>query len=344
MSHAEQNGWRKDIAPYEKPRAKNSIWQIINTVIPFLLIWYAAYLTLSISYWLTLPLAVVAGGFLIRIFIIFHDCCHKSFFKNRIANEIVGTITGILTCVPYRQWRYSHSVHHATSGNLDKRGTGDIWTLTVEEYLSSSWLRRLTYRLYRNPLVMFGIGPIYVFLIDYRFNRKRADSKERINTYITNFGIAAIAGLLCWIIGWQAFLLIQGPIFLISGAAGIWLFYVQHQFEETYYEEEDNWDYVKAALQGSSFYKLPRILHWITGNIGFHHIHHLSPRVPNYYLETVHNSSARLRDVPTITFLSSLRSLRFRFWSQQSGKFIGFKELNRRKLKVNNRAPKAAGE
>lgn len=324
-----QDNWRADIAPYERPHMKHSIWQIVNTVGPFVLLWYFCYLSLSISYWLTLPLTVIAGGFLIRIFIIFHDCCHKSFFRNRMANEIVGTVTGILTCCPYHQWRHSHTVHHATSGNLCKRGTGDIWTLTVEEYLTLPWLRRLFYRLYRNPLIMFGFGPIYIFLIDYRFNRKRAGTKERINTYITNFGIAGLAAMLCWILGWQEFLLVQGPIFLISGMAGIWLFYVQHQFEETYFETEENWDYVKAALQGSSFYKLPRILHWITGNIGFHHIHHLSPRVPNYYLQRVHNKNPQLQEVKAITLLSSLRSLRFRIWNEESKKFVGFRGIKR---------------
>ncbi|MDF2958325.1 MAG: fatty acid desaturase [Paenibacillus sp.] len=333
MFHEEQNGWRKDIASYERPHMKHSVWQIINTVVPFFLLWYIAYLSLSVSYWLTLALAIVAGGFLIRTFIIFHDCCHKSFFKNRLANDIVGTITGIMTCCPYNQWRHSHSVHHATSGNLDKRGTGDIWTLTVDEYLSSSALRKLVYRLYRNPFFMFIVGPIYIFLIDYRFNRKRASLKERINTYITNVGIVGVAGLLCWMFGWKEFLLVQGPIFMISGMAGIWLFYVQHQFEETYFEEEKQWDYVKAAMQGSSFYKLPKILHWITGNIGFHHIHHLSPRVPNYYLEKVHNTNPRLQDVQTITLLSSLQSLRFRVWNEHSKKFIGFKDIKRFTIK-----------
>lgn len=244
-----------------------------------------------------------------------------------MANEIVGTLTGILTCCSYFQWGHSHSVHHATSGNLNKRGTGDIWTLTVEEYVALSPLRRLVYRLYRNPFIMFTIGPIYIFLIDYRFNRKRAGAKERINTYITNLSIVGIAGLLCWMIGWQSFLLVQGPIFFLSAVAGIWLFYVQHQFEETYFETEANWDYVKAAMHGSSFYKLPKVLHWITGNIGFHHIHHLSPRVPNYYLEAVHNKNPLLQEVRTITLVSSLRSLRFRIWDEHSRKFIGFKEI-----------------
>ncbi|MFD0695177.1 fatty acid desaturase [Paenibacillus sp. GCM10027628] len=327
MTYKEKGGWRSDVAPYERPHMKHSVWQIINTLVPFFLLWYFAYLSLSISFWLTLPLTIVAGGFLVRIFIIFHDCCHKSFFKNKLANEILGTITGILTFCPYHQWRYTHSVHHASSGNLDRRGVGDIWTLTVDEYLSSSLPRRLYYRLYRNPAVMFLIGPIYIFLIDYRFNRKQAGAKERVNTYITNLSIAGAAALLCWAIGWQSFLLVHGPIFFVSGMAGIWLFYVQHQFEETYYENEEEWDYVKAAMHGSSFYKLPRILHWITGNIGFHHIHHLSPRVPNYYLEKVHNKNEVLRDVQTITLWTSLQSLKFQIWNEETKKFVGFKDL-----------------
>ncbi|GAA3411363.1 fatty acid desaturase [Paenibacillus hodogayensis] len=298
-------------------------------------------MSLSLSYWLTLALAIVAGGFLVRIFIIFHDCCHKSFFRNRTANEIVGTITGILTFCPYHQWRHSHSVHHATSGNLDKRGTGDIWTLTVDEYISASPWKRLVYRLYRNPFIMFTIGPIYIFLIDYRFNRKRAAWPERINTYVTNLAIVGGIALLCWAIGWQYVLLIQGTIFFVSGAAGIWLFYVQHQFEESYFEEDEEWDYVKAALQGSSFYKLPRLLHWITGNIGFHHIHHLSPRVPNYYLEKVHSENPQLQDVKTITLRTSLESLRFRIWNEKSGKFVTFKDIQRPRQASPKRVRKA---
>ncbi|WP_248929588.1 fatty acid desaturase [Paenibacillus hamazuiensis] len=330
MMHEDHGGWRKATAPYERPRLSHSVWQLINTLGPFFILWYGAYVCLSVSVWLTLALDVVAAGFLIRIFIIFHDCCHRSFFRSRKANAIVGTITGILTCCPYSQWRSSHAIHHATSGNLNKRGTGDIWTLTVEEYTALSPLRRWAYRFYRNPLVMFGLGPIYIFLIDYRFNAKSAGYKERINTYITNAGIAAAAAGLCLAIGWQSFLLVHGPIFFISGAAGIWLFYVQHQFEGTYYENEEDWCYVKAALQGSSFYKLPGILRWLTGNIGFHHIHHLNPRVPNYYLPQIHEQNPMFQDVPTVTLLSSLRSVRFRVWNGHLKKFVGFRDVEKK--------------
>lgn len=327
VHNTDKDNWKKNIAPYERPYIRRSIWQLVNTLVPFVILWYLAYLSLSVSYWLTLALAIPAAGFLIRTFIIFHDCCHHSFFKSRKANTIVGTITGILTSCPYYQWRYTHSVHHATSSNLNKRGVGDIWTLTMDEYLSLSPVRKLVYRIYRNPFVMFGLGPIYIFLIDYRFNRKRAGRAERINTYVTNLGIIGGAGSLSWIVGWQEVLLVQGPIFLLSGMAGIWLFYVQHQFEDTYFENEENWDYVSAALQGSSFYKLPKILHWFTGNIGFHHIHHLSPKVPNYNLQRAHEENAFLQEVPAIGMISSLRSLRYRLWNEQTKKFVGFREI-----------------
>lgn len=324
MAHAEKGGWRQAIAPYERSSVTRSIWQLINTCVPFFLLWYAAYRSLSLSYWLTLALAIPSGLLLVRIFIIFHDCCHGSFFASRRANEVAGTLTGILTCAPYYQWRHSHAVHHATSGNLDRRGMGDIWTLTVEEYLALTPLRRLGYRLYRNPLVMFGLGPMYVFLMEYRFNRKEAGAKERLNLYMTNLGIVAMAGLLTWAIGWKALLLVHGPAFFVSGLAGFWLFYVQHQFEGTYFETGENWDYLRAALEGSSFYKLPKVLDWFTGSIGFHHIHHLSPRVPNYLLERAHTENPLFQAVPPVTLLASFRSLAFRMWDEDRKRLVGF--------------------
>ena len=318
---------KKQVAPFEKSTAKKSVWQIINTVVPFIILWYLAYKSLSVSYWLALVPAVLAAGFMTRVFIIFHDCTHHSFFKSRRVNRIVGTCMGVLTLFPFDQWGHEHSVHHATSGNLDKRGTGDIWTLTVNEYLAAPFRLRLAYRLYRNPLVMFGLGPIYVFLLKNRFNRKGARKKERMNTYLTNVLIVALVGLLCWAIGWQSFLLVHGSIFLIAGSIGIWLFYVQHTFEDSYFEEDKEWEYVKAAVEGSSFYKLPKILQFLTGNIGYHHVHHLSPRVPNYKLEEAHNNTLPLKNVPTITLATSLRSLRFRLWDEQNNNFVSFKEV-----------------
>ncbi|WAH35229.1 fatty acid desaturase [Alicyclobacillus dauci] len=333
-SHKEQSSWKSDIAPYQSSNIRKSLWQLINTIVPFFVLWYLAYLSLSLSVWITLALTVPASGLLVRIFVIFHDCCHHSFFKSRWANEIVGMLTGLLTFFPYHQWKYEHSVHHATNGNLTRRGTGDILTLTVDEYLALPLFRRVYYRLYRNPFVMFGLGPILILLILYRFNRKGAGRRERLSTHLTSVALIGMVGLFCWLLGWQSFLLVEGPILYLSGMAGIWLFYVQHQFEDSYFEKTENWNYVSAALHGSSFYKLPKILQWITGNIGFHHIHHLGPRIPNYHLQRLYDDHLYLQDVPTIGLFSSLRSLRYRVWDEENKKFIGFKHIVELKSKV----------
>jgi omega-6 fatty acid desaturase (delta-12 desaturase) len=324
---------KKDVAPYEKTNTKASIIQIINTLGPLLLLWYGAYLSFSISYWLTFPILVLTAGFVVRTFILFHDCCHQSFFKSRIANDIVGTITGLLTLVPYQQWKNTHNIHHATSGNLDKRGTGDMWLLTVDEYVASPLWRRIYYRIYRNPFVFLGFGPIGVFMIEYRFNRKGAKRKEKINTYVTNVSIVALYTFLAWLIGWKTFVLIQAPILFIASLLGIWLFYVQHQFEDAYFKKENDWSYLQAAIEGSTYYKLPKVLQWITGNIGFHHVHHLSPRVPNYNLEKVHNAMDDLQKAPTVTIRTSLKSLKYRLWDEENKMLISFKEFSR-KVKV----------
>jgi acyl-lipid omega-6 desaturase (Delta-12 desaturase) len=327
MTNQKQRHLRKQVAPYEKSALEKSITQLLNTLVPFLVLWILAYQSLKVSYILTFILSVIAAGFLVRIFIIFHDCCHYSFFKNRKANDILGTITGILTLFPYRQWQHDHAVHHATSSNLDKRGTGDIWMLTVEEYLEASTMTRVKYRLYRNPFVMFVLGPIYTFLIMNRFNRKGARKKERINTYIVNTSIAALIVLFGMTLGWTEFLIVQGTIFMISGAAGIWLFYVQHTFEDSYFEEDEHWEYVRAAVEGSSFYKLPKLLQWLTGNIGYHHVHHLSPRIPNYKLEEAHENTPPLQNVPTVTLATSIESIKYHLWDEDQKKFVGFKEI-----------------
>jgi omega-6 fatty acid desaturase (delta-12 desaturase) len=324
---------KKSVAPFEQSNTKSSVRQLLNTFPPFFLLWIAAYMSLSVSYWLTLLFAILASGFVIRIFIVFHDCCHQSFFKSRKANEILGTIAGVITLVPYHQWKHSHAMHHATSSNLDKRGIGDMWLYTVEEYVAASPWKRLAYRLYRSPFVMFGIGPIATFLVQYRFNVKGAKRSERINTWVTNLSILALYGLLSWVLGWQNFLIIQVPIFWVSGALGIWLFYVQHQFEDSYFENEEEWSYVKAAVDGSSYYKLPKLLQWITGNIGFHHVHHLSPRVPNYHLEEAHNAVPPLQQATTITLATSLKALRFRLWDEDNKAFVSFKQIKHLQVK-----------
>ncbi|WP_112179411.1 MULTISPECIES: fatty acid desaturase [Paraliobacillus] len=328
MSKQKQAELRKTIAPYEKSDRRSSINQIANTIIPFLILWFLAYQSLSISIFLSIAVSIVAAGFVVRTFIIFHDCAHQSFFKNKKANRILGTVTGVITHFPFEKWKRSHSIHHATSSNLDKRGVGDVWVMTVEEYLAASFWQRLTYRLYRNPLVMFGFGPFYLFLISNRFNRKGAKRKERLNTYIINLSIAVIYASLIVAMGWQAFLIVQVPILFVAGALGIWLFYVQHQFEDSYFENESEWDYVKAAVDGSSYYKLPGFLQWLTGNIGFHHVHHLSPRVPNYHLEKAHTSTPPLHQATTITLLSSLQSIRFRLYDEKNHVFVSFKDVS----------------
>ncbi|MFS0784540.1 fatty acid desaturase [Bacillus sp. 1P06AnD] len=328
-----QTQLRKQVLPYEHSETMRSVRQLFNTFIPFIFLWILAYKSLSISYALTFMIALVAAGFLTRIFIIFHDCCHNSFFKNRKANRILGTVTGIITLFPFKKWQHSHNVHHAGSGNLDKRGIGDIWMMTVDEYMNAGSWAKLQYRLYRNPLIMFGLGPIYAFLIQNRFNRKGAKAKEKLNTYLTNGAIAAIVGILCYTLGWQSFLMVQGTIFYIAGVMGIWLFYVQHTFEDSYFEESEDWEYVKAAVEGSSYYKLPKPLQWLTGNIGYHHVHHLSPRVPNYKLEDVHNHTKPLQHVPTITLATSLQSLRYRLWDEEEKKFVTFQAVHKKAVR-----------
>jgi acyl-lipid omega-6 desaturase (Delta-12 desaturase) len=282
---------------------------------------------LSVSIWLMLPFAIIAAGFVIRTFIIFHDCTHGSFFKDRKANDIVGTITGVLTLFAYSKWKREHAIHHASSSNLDKRGVGDIWVMTVEEYVEASKWTRFTYRLYRNPLVMFGIGPLFLVLISSRFNRKDARQKERNNTYLTNAVLVVLYTLMILLIGWQAFVIVQGTIMFVAGALGIWLFYIQHTFEDSYFEEESEWDYVKAAVDGSSYYKLPKVLQWATGNIGFHHVHHLSPRVPNYNLEVAHESVPPLHNATTITIKTSLESLKYKLYDPKKKGFVTFGEV-----------------
>lgn len=337
MSKQKQAQLRKSVAPFAKSDLRISVIQILNSFVPFFLLWFLAYQSLSISIWLSLPLSILAAGFVIRIFIIFHDCTHMSFFKSGKANRILGTITGIITHFPFEKWKRDHSIHHATSSNLDKRGTGDVWVMTVEEYMQANFWLKLGYRLYRNPFIMFGLGPFYLFLITNRLNRKGARSKERWNTYLTNFSIVAIYVILIWAIGLTPFLLVQLPIMFVAGSLGIWLFYVQHQFEDSYFENEEEWDYVKAAVDGSSYYKLPKFLQWLTGNIGFHHVHHLSPRVPNYQLEKAHESTPPLQKATTITLKTSLKSIRFRLYDQATRSFVSFKEYKELAKKSNRK-------
>ena len=323
---------RKEVAPFAKSETSLSIQQLINTLLPLLLIWGAGYVLLPYSPWYTALCSVIASGFVVRTFIIFHDCTHGSFFKSKKANDIIGNISGILTSFPYEKWKREHTIHHATSSNLDKRGIGDIDMLTVDEYLEKSKLGRLGYRLYRNPLVMFGLGPLFMVLVLNRFNRKDAKRKERLNTYFTNIVLLVVCTTLILIFGWTTFLLVHGLTLFIAGSMGIWLFYIQHTYEDSYFEVDTEWDYVKAAVEGSSYYKLPKLLQWITGNIGFHHVHHLSPRVPNYKLEDAHESIKPLQKATTITLKTSLESIRYKLYDPENYRFVTFKEATKSEL------------
>ena len=285
------------------------------------------YFCKAISWWLVVPLAILTGAFMVRMFIIHHDCGHGSFFKSRRANNILGFITGVLTFTPYFHWRWEHAAHHATSGDLDNRGMGDIWTLTVQEYLESSRWQRFAYRLARNPVILFGIAPMYMFLIKHRFPKKSASQRERDSVHWTNLAIFGVVTALSLIFGFKAYLLIQLMVMAAGGAAGVWLFYVQHQFDGVYWERAGEWDYVTAALKGSSFYKLPKVLQWFSGNIGFHHIHHLSSRIPNYHLEKCHKSEPLFQTVKPVTLFASFRSFTFRLWDEQRRTLVGYRHL-----------------
>jgi omega-6 fatty acid desaturase (delta-12 desaturase) len=324
---AEIAAWKAILAEHQKPSFWRAAWQIVNTIGSYAVLWYLMYLTMSVSWWITLPLAVLAGGLLVRIFIIFHDCGHGSFFKSRTANAFWGFISGMLTFTPYYHWRWEHSIHHGAAGDLDRRGVGDIWTLTVQEYLESSRWKRFAYRLARNPVVLFVIAPLVLFVVWQRFPSPRASRRERHSVWSMNLAILAMAASLSMVFGIVPYLVIQLTAMVVAGSAGVWLFYVQHQFEDVYWERGEDWDYTAAALKGSSFYKLPRILQWFSGNIGFHHIHHLSPRIPNYNLEKCHRADPIFKDVKPVTLLSSLKSITFRLWDESAKKLVSFRHL-----------------
>jgi len=287
---------------------------------------------MSISWWLVIPLVILAGGMLIRVFIIFHDCGHGSFFDSQKANNFWGFVTGILTFTPYGHWRWQHAVHHASAGHLEKRGVGDIWTLTVQEYLQSSRWRRFAYRLARNPVVLFVIAPLFIFMIHQRYPSKTAKTREQVSVWVMNFTLVIYAGVMISIFGFLPWLIMQLGIIAITGSAGLWLFYVQHQFEDAYWETGDSWDYTAAAMKGSSFYKLPRVLQWFSGNIGFHHIHHLSSTIPNYNLERCHHSDPMFQSVPPMTLIESFKAMSLRLWDEKSKKLITFAHFKKRQL------------
>ena len=327
MGKMDTNDWKRLVLEYQKPSFWRATWQIINTLGSVVVLWYMMFLSLNVSYWLTAPLILVQGMMIVRVFIIFHDCGHGSYFKSKIANDVFGFITGLLTFTPYHHWRWEHSVHHANSGHLDKRGVGDIWTMTVREYLMASRWRRFAYRMTRNPFILFVIAPLYLFLVHQRFPKSSASMREKLSVYIMNLAIIAKWAAMSSIFGWKTYLVLQLLVTMVAGGAGVWMFYIQHQFEDVYWERGEKWDYTLAALQGSSFYKLPKLLQWFTGNIGFHHIHHLSPRIPNYNLQRCHEATPLFQKVQAITFLASLKSFKLRLWDEDMKKLVGYDHL-----------------
>lgn len=319
--------WQKLIMKYNQPDIRKSVVQLVNSVIPYMVLWILMVMSIQISYLLTFVLGVISAGFLVRIFIIFHDCGHGSFFKSKKANDMVGIITGIITHTPYYKWHAHHADHHATTVNLDQRGLGDIWTMTVSEYMNASRWERFSYRIVRNPFILFLIGPLYVIFIMNRFTKKGNNAKAKWNVYLTNTAILAFAIGMSWLIGWKAFLFIHLTPLYIAQTIGLWLFYAQHNFEEVNWERSETWDYKSAAIHGSSFLKLPTVLQWFTGNIGFHHIHHLSPRIPNYNLERCQKENDLFKDVKPITLSSTFKAMKLSLWDEASHQLIRFRNI-----------------
>ena len=316
--------WRQIVRKYQTPSLSKSLWQLTNTGVPYVALWVAMYFTMSISWPLTLALGALAALFLVRIFIIFHDCGHGSYFASKRANNVVGFISGLLTLTPYHHWKWQHAVHHGTSGNLDQRGIGDVWTMTVKEYQSSSIWVRLHYRFTRNPIVLFVLIPLALFFVYQRFSYKRASKRDRRDVYLMNLSILIYTIVMSTIFGLWTFLLLQTVVTGVSGTLGVWLFYVQHQFEDTYWRSGEDWNYTDCAMQGSSFYKLPAVMNWFSGNIGYHHIHHLSSRIPNYHLRACHEAESFFQQVPELTLRTSLKSLSLRLWDEDRQKLIGY--------------------
>jgi omega-6 fatty acid desaturase (delta-12 desaturase) len=325
-SHPRGAFWREALGPYAQPHLGRSLLDLATSVVPYLALSYLMYLSLGVSYLLTLAIAIPASGFLVRTFILFHDCSHGSFLPSKRANMWLGTVLGLLVYSPFLRWRHDHAIHHASSGDLDRRGGGDVRTLTVSEYLDLPWRGRLGYRLFRNPLIMFGIGPIVALLVGPRLVSRSARPRIRRSVIGTNVALAGLVAALCWLMGWSDYLLVQAPTVLLAGSAGIWLFYVQHQFEDAYWESAESWSYADAALRGSSYLKLPKVLQFFSGNIGLHHVHHLSARIPNYNLQRAHDENPIFHEVPILSLWDGVRAVRFKLWDEDGRRLVTFAE------------------
>ncbi len=315
--------------PYAQPRLVRSLADVATSLVPYLALSVLLYLTKGVSLPLTAALVVFAAGFLVRTFVVFHDCAHGSLFASKRANRWVGRLAGLLVLSPFARWRHDHAVHHATSGDLERRGVGDIVTLTVAEYRSRSLPGRLAYRTVRNPLVMFGFGPIVAMIVGPRIATRAQRPRLRHSVLGTDLVLISVFALLCWLIGWEGFLLVWGPPAMLAGSVGIWLFYVQHQFEDAYWQSEGEWSYADAALRGSSYLKLPRVLQFFTGNIGLHHVHHLNARIPNYNLARAHRENPVFHQVPILTLLDGMRAVNLKLWDPERGKLVSFARAHR---------------
>jgi acyl-lipid omega-6 desaturase (Delta-12 desaturase) len=325
-SAIEHPSWQEALAPYARPHLGRGALDLATSVVPYLALSVGMYLLLGVSYPLAFVLAVPAAGFLLRTYVVFHDCAHGSFLPWRRANTWLGTLCGLLVYSPFHSWRHEHAVHHATSGDLDRRGKGDVDTLTVAEYAALPWPKRLAYRLLRNPLVMLGLGPIWALMLEPRLVPSWARARFGRKIIATDVALAGLVAGLCALVGWRAFLRVQMPTAMLAGAAGVWLFYVQHQFEEVYWERKEDWSYAEASLQGSSHLKLPKVLQFFTGNIGLHHVHHLSARIPNYNLQRAHDENPIFHDVPQLTLWDGIRALRLKLYDEERGRLVTFLE------------------
>ena len=329
---AGEGRWSRALARYRDPKLTRSLIEIGITALPLMALWAAMWATTYFGqWWLTLLLAVPTAGFLVRLFIIQHDCSHGAFFRRRATNDWVGRVIGVLTLTPHDYWRRTHAIHHATTGNLELRGIGDVTTLTVDEYLALGWWRRFAYRVYRHPVFLFGVAPAYLFLLQHRLplGLMRKGWQPWVSTMATNAGILAVFGGLAWLVGIQAFLLIQLPIAVAAASIGVWLFYVQHQFEHTLWERDADWDFNAASLHGSSHYDLPLVLRWITGNIGIHHVHHLASRIPYYRLPEVLRDHPELVGIGRLTLWRSFACVRLVLWDEARRRLISFRDMRR---------------
>jgi omega-6 fatty acid desaturase (delta-12 desaturase) len=322
---------QRAVRDYTRPRTSSSLIQLANTLLPYLALWALVVLAVrfALPWWTVAALVPLLALLLVRLFILFHDCCHQSFFPSRTANRLVGFVLGVLTFTPYERWADEHLTHHGTVANLDQRGTGDIWTMTVAEYRAAPWSRRLAYRLVRHPFVLFGLGPIWVFMVDHRLPKPGAGWRSNLSTLATDLGLLGMFWGLSLLIGWPAALAVQLSVMYMAGAAGIWLFYIQHQFDPTHWSRQEEWSFLDASLQGSSWYKLPKVLQWITGNIGLHHVHHVNARIPNYNLQPCLEAVPCLHQVCPVTLMDSLRTVRMNLWDEDRARLVSFRDLHR---------------